>query len=127
APANVTLEVTDTPQAVIANAPPNSCFLVMTHSHPLDQDLTERILRRGDARWIGLIGSTSKRAQFERRLRRRGISEAQLAQIVCPIGIPDIPGKEPAVIAIGVAAQLLQVWRSDELAATTNNSLHAAR
>lgn len=126
-PLNVTLEATDTPQAIIAGAPPDSCFLVMTHSHPLDQDLTERIVRRGDARWVGLIGSSSKRAQFERRLRRRGVSDQQLAQIICPIGIPDIPGKEPAVIAIGVAAQLLQVWRRDELAASADNPLHAAR
>ena len=34
--------------------------------------------------------------------------DQELAQVTCPIGIPGIAGKEPEVIAVAVAAQLLQ-------------------
>ena len=109
-PANVRVEITDTPEALIAAAAPGVSFLVMTHSHALDQVLAEQILRRTDSAWFGLIGSTTKRALFERRLKERGISGAQLSSMVCPIGIAGIAGKAPGVIAIAVAAQLMQVW-----------------
>jgi xanthine dehydrogenase accessory factor len=111
-PANVRTDATDVPEAVAAEAPNHASFLVMTHSHALDQRLAETILRRERIGWFGLIGSKTKRAQFEHRLLARGIPAPRLADMVCPIGIPGIAGKEPAVIAIAVAAQLLQVWQS---------------
>ena len=111
-PANVQIEVSDAPESAVAAAPPGSSFLVMTHSHALDQRLAEAILRRADAGWFGLIGSKTKRMQFEHRLLQRGISSDRLAAMVCPIGIPGITGKEPAVIAAAVCAQLLQVWEA---------------
>lgn len=110
-PSNVKTEATDIPEALVAEAPPQASFLVMTHSHALDQRLAEAILRRERFAWFGLIGSKTKRAQFERRLRERGIPAARLEDMTCPIGIPGIAGKEPAVIAVAVAAQLLQVWQ----------------
>ena len=111
-PANVTVELTDTPEALVAAAPDDASYLVTTHSHALDQALAEAILRRERIGWFGLIGSATKRVQFERRLQQRGIATARLADMVCPIGIPGINGKEPAVIAIAVAAQLLLVWQA---------------
>ncbi|MFZ6720033.1 xanthine dehydrogenase accessory protein XdhC [Undibacterium sp. Ji49W] len=113
--ANVTVEATDTPEALIAAAAPGTSFLVMTHSHGLDQKLSEHILRRHDASWFGLIGSQTKRVQFERRLLERGIPAAWLDDMVCPIGLPGIHGKQPAVIAASVVAQLLQVWEEHEI------------
>ncbi len=110
-PDNVTVEVTDLPEAVIDAAPAGASYLVMTHSHRLDQALAEQILRRGDAGWFGLIGSRTKRLQFERRLQARGIAPRALATMVCPVGIDGIDGKAPAVIAVAVAAQLLQAWQ----------------
>ena len=111
-PANVTVEATDTPEALIAGAPDHASYLVMTHSHALDQALAEAILRRERTGWFGLIGSRTKRVQFERRLQQRGIPAARLADMTCPIGMEGITGKQPAVIAIAVAAQLLQVWQA---------------
>jgi xanthine dehydrogenase accessory factor len=61
-----------------------------------------------DLPYIGLIGSATKWATFKRRLAERGFSEAELLQVTCPIGVPGIEGKEPEVIAVAVAAQLLQ-------------------
>lgn len=116
-PANVQVECTDVPEAVVTDAAPGTTFLVMTHNHALDQRLAEAILRRGDALWFGLIGSQTKRVQFERRLRARGIED--LARMTCPIGLPGIAGKEPAVIAASVCAQLLQVWEMAERSAAT--------
>ena len=108
-PGNVTIVATDTPEVEIAAAPRGAYFLVMTHSHPLDQALAEAILQRGEFAYFGLIGSVSKRRQFERRMAQRGIPAARYAAMTCPIGVPGIKGKEPATIAIAVAAQLLQV------------------
>jgi xanthine dehydrogenase accessory factor len=113
-PHNVSVEATDTPEALAASAAPGTSFLVMTHSHALDQRLAEAILRRESHDWFGLIGSHTKRKQFEHRLRERGILDARLAAMACPIGIEGIEGKEPAVIAVAVAAQLLMLWTQTE-------------
>jgi len=115
-PANVTIEATDIPEAMVEAAPPGTSFLVMTHSHALDQRLSECILRRDDRAWFGLIGSKTKRMLFEHRLRERGIASERLAGMTCPIGVPGISGKAPAVIAASVAAQLLGVWEAGALA-----------
>ena len=93
--------------AEVAQARPGSCFLVLTHSHDLDLAIAQAVLARADFAWFGLIGSATKRARFERRLRQRGFDDALLARMVCPIGLPGISGKEPAVIALAVVAQLL--------------------
>ena len=111
-PEGVAAAVTDTPEAEIAAAPPEALFLVMTHSHALDLELVRAILRRGDFRYCGLIGSRAKRARFTRQLLDRGCNPATLARLTCPIGLPGIHGKEPAVIAASVAAQLLTLRRS---------------
>ncbi|TWC71313.1 xanthine dehydrogenase accessory protein XdhC [Herbaspirillum sp. SJZ099] len=109
-PPQVTVEATDVPNAAVDMAEPGAYYLVMTHSHALDQQLTERILKRDDIGWFGLIGSHTKRKQFEHRLAERGITQEQLNRMTCPIGIPGIYGKEPASIAIAVTAQLMQLW-----------------
>ncbi len=109
-PANVTVEVTDTPETIVDVVAVGTSYLVMTHSHALDLRLSEAILNRADAGWFGLVGSTTKRRQFEHRLRERGLPAERLTHMVCPIGLPGITGKAPAVIAASVCAQLLLVW-----------------
>jgi xanthine dehydrogenase accessory factor len=94
-------------EAEVAQAAPGAFFLVLTHSHDLDLAIAEAILRRGDFGWFGLIGSKTKRARFEHRLRERGIAEATIARMTCPIGVPGVEGKEPEVIAVAVVAQML--------------------
>lgn len=108
-PDNVTIEATDTPEACVEDAPDHASYLVMTHSHALDQQLCEAILRRDKVGWFGLIGSRTKRAQFTSRLEAKGLSAETM---VCPVGVPGIVNKAPAVIAASVAAQLLLVWES---------------
>lgn len=82
-------------------------FLVLTHSHQLDFELTEAILRHGRFRYCGLIGSKTKKIRFDRQFKTRGLTPAQIARITCPIGLPEIQGKSPAVIAASVCAQIL--------------------
>ena len=108
-PANVQIEATDTPAAIVDEAPAGAYFLVMTHNHALDFELTERIMRRRDFAWFGLIGSKTKRVKFERRLLDRGIAVEQLGEMTCPIGVTGIVDKAPSSIAVAVAAQLMQM------------------
>ena len=100
--------VNDFPEEEVAKAVSGSYFLVMTHSHQLDLAICERILRRQDFAYFGLIGSLSKRRQFERRLIARGISARRFDDMICPIGAGGIASKEPMAIAVAVAAELLQ-------------------
>jgi xanthine dehydrogenase accessory factor len=95
------------PELAVDEAPRKTIFLVMTHSHPLDEAVCEAILRREDFLYLGLIGSNTKRARFVKRLGEAGISEELLERLVCPIGLPGIASKQPAAIAASVAADLL--------------------
>jgi xanthine dehydrogenase accessory factor len=115
-PANVTIEDTDTPEVIIEQAPAGTYFVVMTHNHALDQHLCQHIFLRDDFAWFGLIGSRTKRRKFEHRLRDRGVPAERLQEMVCPIGVPGITSKEPAAIAVAVAAQLLALHEQKEKA-----------
>ena len=108
APAHIQRLCVEPVQAEVAVAPAGAFYLVLTHSHDLDLALAQAILARGDFGFFGLIGSKTKRARFEHRLRERGFAAATTDRMVCPIGVPGISGKEPEVIAVGVVAQLLQ-------------------
>jgi xanthine dehydrogenase accessory factor len=89
-------------------APPGAAYLVLTHSHALDSMICAAALQRGDFAYLGLIGSRTKRAQFERGFRDLGIPQGQIDRLVCPIGGGRIRDKRPAVIAALVAAELLE-------------------
>ncbi|MGH7076439.1 MAG: xanthine dehydrogenase accessory protein XdhC, partial [Stellaceae bacterium] len=108
-PANVTTLVADEPTDEIATLPQGAFVLIMTHSHPLDERIVAAALKREDFRYVGLIGSATKRARFLKRLKARGLGDADLRRLTSPIGIAGVGGKHPAEIAIAVAAQLLAV------------------
>jgi xanthine dehydrogenase accessory factor len=121
-PPHIEIITSGNPEADVADAEPGSVYLVLTHSHDLDLRITEAILRRGDFAWLGLIGSATKRARFMHRYEQRGISAEQIARITCPIGLPGIEGKEPAVIAVAVVAQLLALARCTTRTAVLTNT-----
>ncbi len=112
-PANVRCEHSDPVQASVADLPAGARVLIMSFSHAEDLDIVAACLNRqrerGDLPYIGLIGSHTKWATFRRRLAERGFTEAELAHITCPIGVPVVKDKRPEIIAVAVAAQLLQV------------------
>ena len=108
-PQNVVTVRTDAVEDELEQAPRDAMIVVMTHSHPLDFDITLAALRRRSFDFVGLIGSETKRARFASFARQMGLQEGDLDRLVCPIGITEIKGKEPAVIAAALAAQLLIV------------------
>jgi len=111
-PAQVETEHSEPVQDAVPQLAPRSRVLIMSFSHAEDLDIVIACLRRqrerGDLPYIGLIGSKTKWATFRHRLEARGFSEAEMNHVTCPIGVPGITGKEPEVIAVAVAAQLLQ-------------------
>jgi xanthine dehydrogenase accessory factor len=112
-PPNVVCEQSEPVQSAVAYLPAQARVLIMSFSHAEDLDIVAACLLRqraqADLRFIGLIGSQTKWATFRKRLQARGFTDTELAQVTSPIGVPGIPGKAPEVIAVAVAAQLLQL------------------
>lgn len=106
-PANLRIRCTPHLDTVIQEAEPNTIFLVMTYSHDLDYALCAQVLQRDDFRYLGLIGSATKRARFEKTMRDLDIDQAVIDRVACPIGLPGIDSKQPSVIAVATAAQIL--------------------
>lgn len=108
---NVACEFSDPVQSAVRDLRSGSHVLIMSFSHAEDLDILAECLRRqrerADLASIGLIGSKSKWAAFRHRLEARGFAQAELQQVTSPIGVPGLQGKEPEVIALAVAAQLM--------------------
>jgi xanthine dehydrogenase accessory factor len=115
-PENVQCEHSDPVQAAVNDLASQSRVLIMSFSHAEDLEIVAACLIRqraqGDLPYVGLIGSKTKWASFRQRLEARGFSAAEIAHVTCPIGVPGIADKRPEVIAVGVAAQLLQMVKS---------------
>jgi xanthine dehydrogenase accessory factor len=99
--------VSPLPESELRDAPDGSFVLIMTHSHALDLALVTAALPDARFPYVGLIGSVTKRALFERRLAEFGVSGDAIGRLVCPIGLAGISGKSPSIIAAAVAAELL--------------------
>lgn len=95
--------------AEIGAAPANAAYVVLTHSHGLDALVASAVLERGDFAYLGVIGSRTKRRQFERGFRATGIADAMIARMTCPIGGNAVHDKRPEIIAALVAAELVTV------------------
>lgn len=106
-PASLHLHHAPLPELVLGVVPHGTHVLVMTHDHAEDFALCDAALRSGHLASIGLIGSSAKWRRFEQGLAVEGHPAATIARIQCPIGRPELVGKEPATIAVGVAADLL--------------------
>lgn len=101
------------PELVLGQVPQGTHVLVMTHDHAEDLALCDAALRCRHLGSIGLIGSSAKWSRFRKRLTGEGHDEAALRRITTPIGLPGLAGKEPATIAVAVAASLLQVFERE--------------
>ena len=117
-PGNVEIVATDLPEAELNAAPHGAFVVVTTHNHALDLDLVTAAFARDDWRYLGLIGSASKRNQFEKRLLARGFTLERFARLVCPIGRSAgvaIRSKEPGAIAVAVAAEMLALREKTDI------------
>ena len=102
--ASTETRLTPLPEAEIRDAPDGTSYLILTHDHALDFLLAAEALRRPDAPYIGMIGSATKRAQFQRFARTQGIAYDRLT---CPIGAGHSRDKRPEIIAAFTAAELI--------------------
>lgn len=101
------------PEDVLADLPRGTHILIMTHDHAEDAALCDAALRTTHLGSIGLIGSAAKWARFRKRLSTEGgHDDVAIDRIKTPIGLPDITGKEPATIAVSVAADLLRAFEA---------------
>ncbi|GGS31186.1 xanthine dehydrogenase accessory protein XdhC [Streptomyces nojiriensis] len=102
------------PEEVLAELPPGAHVLIMTHDHAEDAALCDAALRTAGLGSIGLIGSAAKWVRFRKRLATEGGHDAAaIDRIKTPIGMTEITGKEPATIAVSVAADLLRTFEQD--------------
>ena len=101
------------PELVLGQVPAGTHVLVMTHDHAEDVALCDVALRCSHLGSIGLIGSAAKWGRFRQRLTAEGHTVADLTRITTPIGLPDITGKDPATIAVSIAADLVRTFERD--------------
>lgn len=118
-PANVSSFTDNDPIRFIERAPTGAFIAVMTHSHALDLDVVIAALKANRFPYVGLIGSSTKRARFVAAMAKMGIAAEAIERLVCPIGLSEIRDKAPAAIAAATAAQLL--IRRDALAREQNH------
>jgi xanthine dehydrogenase accessory factor len=114
-PGNVRAVQPASAPAQLLDAQPQSLVLVMTHSHALDLAIVDAALRNPNVNHVGLIGSGTKRARFERRLAESGVAADRIAALACPIGAGRLRSKHPAIIAASTVVQLLQ-WHEAAMA-----------
>ncbi|GAA4504515.1 xanthine dehydrogenase accessory protein XdhC [Gluconacetobacter tumulicola] len=107
-PEGVAVRMTEDWESVLGAAPAGSGILVLTPSHRLDALIVGAALERGDFRYVGLIGSKTKRRGFEAGFRAVGLGADRIATLVCPIGDRGIRDKRPEIIAALVAAEIVE-------------------
>ena len=118
--AEVTVRRVPVPELMLGEVPAGTHVVIMSHDHAEDAALCDAALRCSHLGTIGLIGSNAKWRRFEKTLAAEGHSPESIARIQCPVGFPEITSKEPAAIAVGIAAALLQAFARDRLAERTS-------
>jgi xanthine dehydrogenase accessory factor len=99
------------PELVLAELPVGTHVLVLTHDHAEDLALCDAAIRADHLGPVGLIGSSAKWARFRSQLLSAGHAPEAVDRIVTPIGLPGVTrSKEPAAIAVSVAAALLAAF-----------------
>lgn len=105
--------VSESPEDEVAKMPANSYFIVMTHNHQMDFDISQAILKRADFAYLGLIASDTKWKRFQQRYKHRELPSALVERMHCPIGLPEVGGKLPMEVAVSVAGQIIQCYQSN--------------
>lgn len=111
--AGIETVLTDDPVAEIESAPAGGYVVVMTHNHSLDYDICEAALKRGDQRFVGVIGSQTKSRRFRQRLKHRGFTPEQIETLISPVGVAEVGGKRPMEVAVSIAAQLISLYQAE--------------
>ena len=107
APKGIETHLTALPESVVDQAPPGSSFIILTHDHSLDFLIASQALMRGDAAYVGMIGSNTKRAKFHKWLKRQQGENTLIDALVCPIASDRLGDKRPEVIAAMATAEVV--------------------
>ncbi|ESZ00484.1 xanthine dehydrogenase accessory protein XdhC [Mesorhizobium sp. LNHC209A00] len=123
-PETIETRLTPMPEAEVRNAPAGTAFAILTHDHALDFLIVAEALKRGDAAYVGMIGSKTKKATFRNWfLKSADGADAEFARLVSPIGGAAIRDKRPPVIAALAAAEIMTALIVHNAA---SNSVHHA-
>ena len=112
---NVVKVVSESPELEVASMPANSYFIVMTHNHQMDFEISQAILKRADFHYLGLIASNTKWRRFQQRYKHRDIDQKQVARMNCPIGLADVGGKLPMEVAVSVSAEIINIYQAQQV------------
>jgi xanthine dehydrogenase accessory factor len=119
--------VSEQPADEVADMLPGSYYLIMTHNHQLDYEILETVLNRGDAAYVGLIGSDTKWRRFKMRMDHRGYQPEFYRQVHCPIGLAEVPGKRPIEVAVSIAGELIGLNNAAEQTKTKQRGVSRAQ
>jgi xanthine dehydrogenase accessory factor len=86
-----------------------TAFVALTHDPKIDDPALKHALAR-DCFYIGALGSRKTHARRIERLTADGLSQADLARVQAPIGLP-IGAMSPAEIAVAIMAQITAALR----------------
>lgn len=112
----------------------NDTYIVLvTRGHSHDVACLLEVID-SPARYIGMIGSKRRiKGVFELLTREQGLSPDKFERVYAPIGL-DIGAESPAEIAVGIIAEIINVYRggravslSDALRADRRLPLHPGR
>jgi xanthine dehydrogenase accessory factor len=95
------------PWSLIRSLSPNSYYVILTHNHNYDFKIINEILFYNSFKFIGLIGSKTKKNRFTNRLKSNGHNQSLIDLIECPVGLDINHTKEPNEIAISIIAKLI--------------------
>jgi len=118
---NVHKVVSEEPELEVANMPENSYYIVMTHNHQMDFEISQAILKRGDFNYLGLIASDTKWRRFQQRYKHRDIDQKQVARMNCPIGLSDVGGKLPMEVAVSVSGEIIKFYQAEQAKVAEKN------
>ena len=116
---NIRKVFSDDVKGFISSRPSGEFYIIMTHQHALDFEILEAILKRNDAKYVGLIGSQTKWRQFKSRFQHKGYEAEFYKSVNCPVGLEALSGKRPMEVAVSIAAQIMMIHSNNE-ANTTN-------
>jgi len=109
---NVKKVVRANPQDEVANMPRNSYYIVLTHRHQMDFDISLEVIRQEDYAYFGLIGSRGKWQRFQQRLLQRNVTQEQLQTVNCPIGLSNVSGKLPMEVAVSISSEVIEHYQN---------------
>jgi xanthine dehydrogenase accessory factor len=89
-----------------------SYAVIMTYGHLADEKVLAQLAVK-KLRYLGLLGSPAKNARIFARLRKKGVTAAQLRKVHAPVGLP-IHSHTPEEIAISIAAEIISIKNQEK-------------